>query len=886
MGKMRVRHFIFIFLFLLGISIFSYSASAQQNEEQIISLDGDQLSPSVYGRYIVYLQDIGNNKYEVHVYDSGDTIKTEDDKGVIILTNDGKNHQYSSPVIDKKDGRYIAWLDKNDIYYIDLGEDRILHRADPILKLDILNTIQKPDGTREYTVKDNLALYNGILVWEDYDSKNLDSDIRGYNLKDKISLGITDQKIKTIAEQNFRIEEKDPFIVGDNIVFIQTDLVDKGDLGVDEGEEVYRINFMNKQVARISRQNDGCSASEPSINLRGDRNVWVESCGFSRIVIDMEVIKGAAANEIFYSPRSDGRNPVHFIEQDAQGVLTLNNGRKVTKNLLDIDTYRLVYNVRNNGIDIAFLDISAPSRILSSLESISDNQGRGIFSWGVYNYDPNIKITTAYIQKVDSSRVFSPIQPIVLYEENYKDRDRLPRLDFFSNSQDGAIAIWTTFSPTKISKMQIFNADGSLKFNEPIQIPILYYPTYISDEQGEVIIFDKDGDTLSVQFLTQSGNYRLPEAVLLPGFTSNFGLPNDGIIADYKRGAILARQYWIEGGKINIDGLFIRSDGARFPAEQFIKISSGDSFAKLAVFVPDQKGGAILGLTQIEGPDDTSVRFNFLNSDGKLRFNEPVKFLDEPPPHNITFAIPINPEGANIGGAVVVWTQISPLNSLTSIINAQIINPDGSLKFNEPLQLTDKGVILSVISDMLGGAIVIWGDGEKSLYAQIFNADGSLKFNEPIKVVESRDPRLYLQYYSVVPDQKGGAIISFDSPYDEKNIFVYFLDITGKVNEVIVPIYQDLVIFPNAGTSITFLRGDANNDEQVNLADAVFLLNYLFKGGEAPVCEDAADTDDSGGVSITDAIRLLNYLFKGGEAIAQPYPDSGEDPTPDSLLCR
>jgi hypothetical protein len=85
--------------------------------------------------------------------------------------------------------------------------------------------------------------------------------------------------------------------------------------------------------------------------------------------------------------------------------------------------------------------------------------------------------------------------------------------------------------------------------------------------------------------------------------------------------------------------------------------------------------------------------------------------------------------------------------------------------------------------------------------------------------------------------------------------------------------------------SSTFVRGDADNNSAVNITDVVVLLNYLFRGGEQPLCADAADADDSGDVNLTDAISLLLSLFRGAGPLAPPYPESGFDPTPDGLPC-
>ncbi|MCZ6792784.1 MAG: lamin tail domain-containing protein [Planctomycetota bacterium] len=81
-----------------------------------------------------------------------------------------------------------------------------------------------------------------------------------------------------------------------------------------------------------------------------------------------------------------------------------------------------------------------------------------------------------------------------------------------------------------------------------------------------------------------------------------------------------------------------------------------------------------------------------------------------------------------------------------------------------------------------------------------------------------------------------------------------------------------------------FIRGDPGGNCNVDLSDAVQILNWLFQGGPAPDCPDAADSDDNGQVNLTDAIRILNFLFLGGPPPPDPGPDdAGPDPTNDDL---
>ncbi len=82
-----------------------------------------------------------------------------------------------------------------------------------------------------------------------------------------------------------------------------------------------------------------------------------------------------------------------------------------------------------------------------------------------------------------------------------------------------------------------------------------------------------------------------------------------------------------------------------------------------------------------------------------------------------------------------------------------------------------------------------------------------------------------------------------------------------------------------------FKRGDTNGDESINIADAIFVLGFLFAQGRAPGCLDTADTNDSGKIDIGDAIFLLSHLFAHGGPLKDPFGACGIDPTIDELDC-
>jgi len=81
-----------------------------------------------------------------------------------------------------------------------------------------------------------------------------------------------------------------------------------------------------------------------------------------------------------------------------------------------------------------------------------------------------------------------------------------------------------------------------------------------------------------------------------------------------------------------------------------------------------------------------------------------------------------------------------------------------------------------------------------------------------------------------------------------------------------------------------FRRGDANDDRELDLADPIAVLVYLFAQGKLR-CEKAGDTNDDGKLDIADAISSLGFLFGGAAPPPAPYPGCGVDPTRDDLTC-
>jgi len=76
---------------------------------------------------------------------------------------------------------------------------------------------------------------------------------------------------------------------------------------------------------------------------------------------------------------------------------------------------------------------------------------------------------------------------------------------------------------------------------------------------------------------------------------------------------------------------------------------------------------------------------------------------------------------------------------------------------------------------------------------------------------------------------------------------------------------------------LTYICGDANNDQTVNVSDAVSIINYVFVGGDPPDPIESGDCNCDDTCNVSDAVWIINYVFVGG---SDPC-DSDGDTIPD-----
>ena len=92
-------------------------------------------------------------------------------------------------------------------------------------------------------------------------------------------------------------------------------------------------------------------------------------------------------------------------------------------------------------------------------------------------------------------------------------------------------------------------------------------------------------------------------------------------------------------------------------------------------------------------------------------------------------------------------------------------------------------------------------------------------------------------------------------------------------------------VFRGDSDCIPFRRGDANLDGGHSLADPIVMLLVIFLGAPQP-CLAALDADDNEDINIIDPIYLLAALFQGGSLPPSPFLDCNFDTTGGDLPCQ
>lgn len=137
--------------------------------------------------------------------------------------------------------------------------------------------------------------------------------------------------------------------------------------------------------------------------------------------------------------------------------------------------------------------------------------------------------------------------------------------------------------------------------------------------------------------------------------------------------------------------------------------------------------------------------------------------------------------------------------------------------------------------------------------------------------------------YSARAGVSGAASVSVTSELGNP-LVALVIDVGGGQSQVVEGSEVDVLI------SVPFQRGDTDQDDNLNITDAVLILLVLFQGqGQlAEPCGASLDIDGDNNLVLTDAVFLLQFLFARGVPPAPPFPDCGQPdgPIAPELICR
>lgn len=332
-------------------------------------------------------------------------------------------------------------------------------------------------------------------------------------------------------------------------------------------------------------------------------------------------------------------------------------------------------------------------------------------------------------------------------------------------------------------------------------------------------------------------------------------------------------------------------------------------------------------LTELSGSYDLAL--GDIDGDGKMEaiLQLSYEYVDsEGKPRNPT------PERSDGTWLVEGWWYLKILayNFDTNIIDSspifiprQILGVGGgTLQMMSIADVNNDGVVDIVVTIPVIEEVML--DGEKvkirssKLYAFNKQVDGSLKVVEGwpkdivntdlnLRNIDAFDQREYIVNYRwdyledldnnklvdlVIPHTLSRPPLEDDRPIENKGdqTYLYTLMNLGEYNPEngwYQPRHDSKAsgMVENSVFIKKFIRGDANEDGKIDLTDAIFILNYLFKGGLEPPCLDASDVNDDGRIDISDAVYTLRYLFSGETQPPAPFQEAGIDPTEDGLKC-
>lgn len=337
-----------------------------------------------------------------------------------------------------------------------------------------------------------------------------------------------------------------------------------------------------------------------------------------------------------------------------------------------------------------------------------------------------------------------------------------------SDGSGGAIVVWEEVQSdidTDIYAQHV-SANGEMLWTQN-GIPVSaaennqIYPQLINDDAGGVIIVWQDYRNTSAdiyaQRLDQFGN-PLWSLDGIPVCAAENDQTFPRFTSDGSNGALIM---WVDHRNENTSGTDIYAQkidlngNLQWQPYDGLAICTADGDQSYSQIIHDGSGGAIIAWQDYR--IGQRIYAQKVDATGQPQWQtNGVRVCNESDSQNF----PEMTEN-NLGEAIVVWEDGRNGNS---DIYAQALRGDGSLKWPQSVAIStaiDSQSIPHIVSDGLGGAIIVWNDYRNShnydIYIQRINADGNVQWTPNGMAICTAD---FDQYNpQMINDSSGGTII-------------------------------------------------------------------------------------------------------------------------------